>query len=430
MITIKRTQFPVGHGGFHYGEINFDKDRKFTWIFDCGTDNSQDLIESHIESISNEIDIFYLSHFHSDHYSGINKLIQHGIKIKNFVIPYTEILDRFFYAITDPSHVGNSINSINTNLLHSPKTFLSQSFNIRESSVIEIGNPEIQESISESQEYNFGPYTVFFDAKSGNAEIIYNQEKLPIWEILTHTSPKIANNSQSFFNYIIQECKKNGLLNINSKITAKQVENLLNRKIVWEYIFSKINLKSQKIFQCIKDAYTGKISKVFPDGTNGCCISIYSGISSYLFQNKLSDFSAFWPPVFCCSYDTNKNIITNHQYPSYWNFRDGWVLTGDMPLNDMNYLYSLASRFSPNERVSLFSAPHHGSDKSWNQYILNIFSNIQLLTTESKPGHKHKIGWIHPGFNVQLDCSNSKSQMYNITDKIGSKLIMHTFIRI
>lgn len=428
MISIERTQFPVGQGGFHYGEINFENGYKYTWIFDCGTLNSQKLIDSYLHKIEEEIDVFYLSHFHYDHYSGLNQLLYNGIKIKKFVIPYTDIADRFIYALTDPAFTsGGASASTYIDFLVSPKQYLSINFDIPEESIIEVDADSINSEETINLENPGSEYSVRFNYKNGSMYISgnrFNNIFTNIWEIKTYLSKYIPVQSQ-FFSELLSFFKKEKLVSRSSGITAKDLEKIFNQEIFWKYVFYKSSLHKSKIkkldYKLLKNFYKDFCKKhKIDDGVNGCSISLYSG-SSHSSSADL-DISIKKPQKLY--YRLYKHFFFNEQL-SFWEGFDGWIHPGDDSLSKSRRLNELCTFYSPANRVTIFSAPHHGSDRSWNKDILSKFSNTIFLLSHSKPGHR---GWRHPGNKVIIDCSNSRVILHSITDQPLSEFSVLTII--
>lgn len=99
MITISRTVYPVGQGGFS-SEIHRNEKGEITFVmvYDCGTTNNKKnnrdnkLLNDFFEAIKTpdgeykSIDALFISHFHHDHVSMLGELKQH-VKIDNVFIP-------------------------------------------------------------------------------------------------------------------------------------------------------------------------------------------------------------------------------------------------------------------------------------------------------------------------------------------------------
>lgn len=84
--------FPVGHGLFYAGSIDY---KKFTFVYDCGTDISTSKsvdLTSQIKCLKEYLggkvlDFVVLSHLHYDHYRGLEELFKE-FEIKELILPY------------------------------------------------------------------------------------------------------------------------------------------------------------------------------------------------------------------------------------------------------------------------------------------------------------------------------------------------------
>lgn len=85
---------PVGQGLFYTGSL---LNGCYNFVYDCGTENNQNLIDKQIKCYQQEIacfsnskstlDFVVISHLHKDHYSGLYKLVR-NFKVKRIYLPY------------------------------------------------------------------------------------------------------------------------------------------------------------------------------------------------------------------------------------------------------------------------------------------------------------------------------------------------------
>jgi hypothetical protein len=107
-MRVTRTQFSVGHGGFHAGRIRFLQSKEgllrstlssanprhkrlidIAYVFDCGS-----------EQYAAQFEILFVSHLHADHISGVDRLL--GYKAPRVVVlPYLELEDLAAIALKD-----------------------------------------------------------------------------------------------------------------------------------------------------------------------------------------------------------------------------------------------------------------------------------------------------------------------------------------
>jgi hypothetical protein len=90
MIAHHRKQFPVGQGFFHAATVSVG-DAAFNYVYDCGSLNHyprDKSIDSYLKTMSQgKVDLLFVSHLHTDHVNGIDKLAA-GTVIDNVMLPY------------------------------------------------------------------------------------------------------------------------------------------------------------------------------------------------------------------------------------------------------------------------------------------------------------------------------------------------------
>ena len=88
-IDFLRSLRPVGQGAFCTEVFKKDDDTLFTVVYDCGTETDSSILEAQIDEFKKgitQIDLLFISHFHRDHISGLDKLLD-GIPVIKTVIP-------------------------------------------------------------------------------------------------------------------------------------------------------------------------------------------------------------------------------------------------------------------------------------------------------------------------------------------------------
>jgi len=119
----------AAQGLFYSGIIHNDND-KYTFVYDCGTDspgcagNMSVLCESICEfksQIDKKIDLLIISHFHYDHISGIQELLE-GIKVDTVVMPYTSDIERLLYIASFDKDLTDNERT----LMENPASYFAQ----------------------------------------------------------------------------------------------------------------------------------------------------------------------------------------------------------------------------------------------------------------------------------------------------------------
>ncbi|HWK64287.1 MAG TPA: MBL fold metallo-hydrolase [Rhizobiaceae bacterium] len=114
--VVKRTQYAVGHGGFHAGNISVRESAgpydhgssrhpidNFRYVYDCGSEH-RDAFNAALRSYSRECDgktdLLFVSHLHSDHINGIERL-QTMAPAETVVVPYLDVVARLVFILSD-----------------------------------------------------------------------------------------------------------------------------------------------------------------------------------------------------------------------------------------------------------------------------------------------------------------------------------------
>lgn len=90
MINVNWVQHPIGHGGFHTGVMTSPDQPRFTWIFDCGakaTAKFDAYLRRWLQRHPQPIDWLFISHFDTDHVSGLETLMSRAVVI-DVMVPY------------------------------------------------------------------------------------------------------------------------------------------------------------------------------------------------------------------------------------------------------------------------------------------------------------------------------------------------------
>lgn len=90
MINVRWVQHPIGHGGFHTGIMISPDHPPYTWIFDCGakrTNKFDVYLRRWLQRHPQPIDWLFISHFDTDHVSGLETLMSRAVVV-DVMVPY------------------------------------------------------------------------------------------------------------------------------------------------------------------------------------------------------------------------------------------------------------------------------------------------------------------------------------------------------
>jgi glyoxylase-like metal-dependent hydrolase (beta-lactamase superfamily II) len=170
-----KTEFhPVGQGCFYSGQILFEDNRIFNFVYDCGTNSDQgfllDEISDHPLKKNNEIlDLCVISHFHYDHVSGIPDLLR-NTECRRLVIPYYDKIERLIIYLLSEETDGEHLLMLQDPLQY----FAGDQFNIRE--IIVLGGATGNENPEVSGPVTPGPGQS--DSGSEISNFIFDPEKV------------------------------------------------------------------------------------------------------------------------------------------------------------------------------------------------------------------------------------------------------------
>lgn len=113
---VSRLQYAVGHGGFHMGHIQISELARtattpvadtaienFRYVYDCGSEQSdafKSALNTYRLSSGGRTDILFVSHLHSDHINGIERL-QAMAPAATAVVPHLDVIDRLIFVLAD-----------------------------------------------------------------------------------------------------------------------------------------------------------------------------------------------------------------------------------------------------------------------------------------------------------------------------------------
>ncbi|MER8556620.1 MBL fold metallo-hydrolase [Mesorhizobium sp. M1217] len=90
MLRVKWIQHAVGHGGFHTGHLDVPGEGTFNWAFDCGSQRTakfNEFLATWARRSPMTLDWLFVSHFDTDHVSGLDSLMSRTL-IDNVMVPY------------------------------------------------------------------------------------------------------------------------------------------------------------------------------------------------------------------------------------------------------------------------------------------------------------------------------------------------------
>lgn len=464
-LTIARTQWAAGPGFFHTGTIRLNG-MQFTYVYDCGTARSLDLlreeVNTYLESIKStwtytprtatklcpcsdiadcdlptchyirpyyralfereysfsgtpftpkrdttseqstqlpHVDIVFISHFDTDHISGLAYLIQNAI-VKRLAIPFTTPRERFLHLCKSSFDRKTNLNRATSeeyrdfifDFTANPRAAIRQLPESLNSGTSDITLIEIQHKQDNERDEEHDFISHVSAPTNGTTNRISNKgETIPVWLFSAST---LQGNAD--------------------ELGAKLVASLIKQEI----IDSESDLENANTLQHIfKDKdISSKLAATYRNiahkNLNATSLILHSGPA---FPHDSPAFHhMFWRGDQTGYY---RSILETH---SPWT--TGWLGCGDANLNKdvkvnlFNQLFWKQKLFS-----STFAPPHHGSQRDWNKRLLDAFGypveSAPICVFSADGLHKH------PSPNVIADVKSIGGTTYVVTTNPRSRLI-------
>ncbi len=389
-----RTQWNVGQGGFHTGEIELENGSRFTYVYDCGSaskDQPDPAITEYLSHLgrSPTIDVVFLSHIDSDHVNGIRDLLAPGRARARYVfLPLLSPLERLAVAARDEFDPANQflVDFVvdPTSALHGldegvrvveiraggePATSgdgEGQPLPAGEELIADVTGPPIQPRAGARRAYEATDATGLRVLQNGT----------PIWLLTLYVARAVRDRLDSF------RAELAALLGLpKHELTA-----YLRSDTIRDLLVSNIAL--------LREAY--KIVKV---DTNQSSLVLLSGPSHGGASERVR--------------------LGAQQLLQSTSAR--WLLTGDAELGEADEVNALRAHFGDPD-IDVLALPHHGALKSFDQNLLSPGRDgrsPELAFASSGLSHT---SWRHPDSNVVKMVTSAGTIPWVVTEDSRSRL--------
>ena len=475
-LTITRTQWAVGPGFFHTGTIRAN-DTQFTYVYDCGTARSFDLlrneVDTYISSLRStwpanriiddnihefikhydyhpyhppyytpyhprlslyfpyifdlahaedlpfsgtpfktewetdtvqttqqaQVDIVFISHFDTDHIKGLAYLIQNAA-IKEVAIPFTTPRERFLHLCRSTFDRGNDYKKVVTDqysdfiftFTADPSAAMRRVAQLLESESREIVLTVIPRERDDKDEgqHDFIQHVHIPTNRHNTNDIHHTSEGTPVW---LFTASTLQGNAD--------------------KLGAELIDSLIKQRIIKSESDLENSAKLQDIFKHedtsskIADTYRSIADK----NLNATSLILHSGPAHP--EDSPAFHHMFWRG------DHTHKFHSILEIHSPW--ATGWLGCGDANLNKTTKANLFEQLFWKQKLFSsTFAPPHHGSQRDWNQHLLDAFG----YPTESAPVCVFSADGLykHPSPNVIADANSRGATTYVVTTDPKSRL--------
>ncbi len=398
MVRFGRTQYAVGQGGFHVGEIEDTAGgTRFTYAYDCGGSTANGVLTREILLAQEEYlsgsgerdtpNLVVLSHVDSDHVNGLQRLLKGRTTHPELIlIPLLDAADRLMQigAVQNPTPFERS-------LVVDPVGAL-RPFADR---VLQVGAPGATNSDGpDTQPLNDGPRSMSIpDAPAG---VLPNDSTIRLkfghgsgaldWVFLVFT-PRAAPTLQAKFLKALAgelQCSEEDL---DSRLSsAEGIEQLLNNSM-------------GKVRNATKSAMRGL------GGPNATSLIMYSGLD----PRASGKGPAPW------SFHAHSGLCRCHTYVitprSSRENRIGWIHTGDAPLNQRAMFDAFRNSLADTTHlVGTLVLPHHGSKNGFNWGLVDQWTPHTVVACSGP-----RIGWNHPNQEIWAKLADHVCERAHVT---------------
>lgn len=347
--------YNVGQGLFYTGDIILDKNKVFKFIYDCGGDKVNDTLDKYLGEDA-EIDMLVISHFDSDHISGLPKLLNSVNRVKKIFIPYYNDLDSYLLLMAYVYGNGATFKKVDEIVL-----------------------------VDSNEEFEDNQNTQDF-SELGVVNLFDNNNRYRVLDVGVGKIRKKAFSVEEkwifkFYNASIKASKNTVTSHIDRLIESEKCKNL-------EELLS---LNLSRVIVKLKEIYSKYCSSRYGN-------SKQNQSSLCLFHAPINKKEIVYKSI---EMNSEKNEKKGIEIQEYWKVTGqacGTILTGDVSLkikeNPKNYNEFKEHYKNEIDNIGIFLLPHHGAKNNWNSRVLTDFYSASIFLNSagrfSKYNHPSK----------------------------------------
>lgn len=420
-INVIRQQWPIGQGCFASGSISVDN-KTFTYVYDCGSNNSNPLRQS-IRSFKPKndlIDALFISHLDSDHVNGIDFLCAScGYKVDTVYLPYMSIVDCLIVigaSLADGNFTWNLAEAVikprkwfkdrgvdnlvmirrrdpddqgGPELSEEPRPFISPDEKMKMKDNIETDH-RLMSIVSPQYEKTYPGNlnkTALYIAESKSVVYLSRYFDAPVWMLVPFVPPLPADSIKPFLAKVRKEL---GIaISYGSRNTRKNNAEILG------VLRDNDNRKKLKA-----------IYNMLVTDHNSVSLCLYSGPwlkpTDNVYWDVMNPMDDYW------LYNRKHSVD-----------KCGWIGTGDLNFEQEHNLDSFMNHYRVfTGKFSTLLLPHHGSQLNFSPVLGHFCSPaISLVSAGSRNGYGHP----HPGVLGIMRLLGS--QVFKVTEKPSSAVV-------
>ena len=407
MITM--IQHPVGQGGLFSGTLDL-WDTRFRWVYDCGSVRSDEESRNReIDTISimGDIDVLYLSHLDDDHVNGIARLLG-NCKVKDVVIPH--LYDYEFLAFMAMDLRMGDISELSRNYIEMAFDETNWFLERRVERVIRIqrsdstGPTPLSSEDSGDGGYR-GPTDPSEDDTSGVLGPDAGERIQSSWISGDGSDALSRTKRGTVFDARADSCSVMNYQGWNLNWTLVPYVYQPNTKRMKAF---KKNLKRE-----FKSVTRKDILEIVKDATEIRRLrDCYSGMWK---DHNLVSMSLYCGPIISRGhYELTSGELSEEKCVG------GWLLTGDANLSGVRHpkrFFEWYKRYI--NSVGVFMAPHHGSNRSIGDNVLQHMPNLRTCYAAAGTN-----GYGHPGIEVKKLSKRNRVNFHEVDTSDDSRLTM------
>jgi len=407
---------------FKFSDLKTGKTYQFSFVYDCGTSSAKKLLEKNINEFwevqryisrsDDFIDLFVLSHFHSDHFNGLKFLLDGDKRIKVAVIPYLDPIERLLVVLDEWLNLSGVISDDELleiiGFILKPEDFFEEKSEIL---LLLKANDEIKDFEERRIEVERDLDRDFVDEIRYYLKIGWNEKKK---KINVPFSVRRFGLWQLDFFYPRNEDLISNTRRLKEELRKENVD--VNKIEAVE-----IDIKKEKTGRNIEDSNVNFVFKTSSFPSDLCSISL-GKLKDLLKKAGINSKQRNHSSIVCRHFPIDlwkrKNYIKSYKFKmigkrlcgaAFFHFdrnmmnirRDAMaqVYTGDIPFNLLKKMMNVLTR---KKSYCLFQVPHHGSGgEYWNFQIVNQIRSWYWIVSA---GVKNRYG--HPSIDVIRDIYN------------------------